>query len=95
MTTNHTHRILGGTILATALLVATAAPSIAGESPPRSTSATEPTAGHNPLSFFDGSLVFDFEERVRWEIRENNFDFNDSVSALTDDNGFLQRLRIA
>ena len=48
----------------------------------------------NPLSFFGGALVFDAQERMRWEIRENNFDFNDAVSALTDDNWFLQRFRI-
>ncbi|MGB8166879.1 MAG: alginate export family protein, partial [Chthoniobacteraceae bacterium] len=41
-----------------------------------------------------GKVVFDVEERLRWEIRNNNFDFNDSVNALTDDNWFLQRFRI-
>jgi hypothetical protein len=30
----------------------------------------------------------------RWEIRDNNFDFDDSINALTDDNWFLQRFRI-
>lgn len=48
----------------------------------------------NPLSFADGALVFDLQERMRWEIRENNFDFNDAVKSLTDDNWFEQRLRI-
>ena len=48
----------------------------------------------NPLSFFDGLLTFDVQERLRWEIRDNNFDFNDAVNALTDDNWFLQRARI-
>jgi len=48
----------------------------------------------NPLCFLDGKLCFDIEERLRWEIRENNFDFDDSVDALTDDNWFLQRARI-
>ena len=48
----------------------------------------------NPLSFFDGLLTFDVQERFRWEIRDNNFDFNDDVNALTDDNWFLQRFRI-
>ena len=32
--------------------------------------------------------------RARWEIRDNNFDFDDSVNALTDDNWFLFRLRV-
>ena len=38
----------------------------------------------NPLSFLDGKVVFDFQERLRWEIRDDNFDFNDDVSSLTD-----------
>ena len=86
-------RISTSTILATVFLVVSAARSIAGESTMHSTPASAPIAEHNPLSFFDGTLVFDFEERFRWEIRENNFDFNDSVNALTDDNWFLQRMR--
>ena len=48
----------------------------------------------NPLSFLDGKVVFDFQERLRWEIRDDNFDFNDDVSSLTDDNWFLQRARL-
>jgi hypothetical protein len=46
------------------------------------------------LSFADGRIVFDIQERVRWEIRENNFDFNDSIRSLTDDNWVQHRLRI-
>src|SRR5688572_27020851 len=46
------------------------------------------------LSFADGRIVFDIQERVRWEIRENNFDFNDSIRSLTDDNWVLHRFRI-
>ena len=46
------------------------------------------------LSFFDDKVVFDVQERVRWEIRENNFDFNDEVRSLTDDNWVLQRFRL-
>lgn len=49
---------------------------------------------NNPLCFLDGALCFDVEERVRFEVRENNFDFDDSTSALTDDNWLLQRFRI-
>ena len=93
MKASHTHPFLSGTILAKAFLAASAAQSVAGESTLHSISPSAPIAEHNPLSFFDGALVFDFEERFRWEIRENNFDFNDSVNALTDDNWFLQRMR--
>src|SRR3954469_4118962 len=48
----------------------------------------------NPLSFWGGKAVFDFEERFRWEIRDNNFDFDDRVNSLNDDNWFLQRARL-
>ena len=90
MKSKHSQSILSGAILCAALFVAAAGPSFAGGSSPRSI----PVVESNPLSFFDGAVVFDLEERFRWEIRENNFDFNDSVNALTDDNWFLQRARI-
>ena len=48
----------------------------------------------NPLCFFDGKLCFDVQDRLRFEARENTFDFNDSVDALTDDSFLLQRFRI-
>jgi Alginate export len=55
---------------------------------------TEEKKEHNPLSFFDGALVFDVQERLRIEGRENNFDFNDALSHPTDDWWLLQRFRI-
>src|SRR5947208_16990569 len=47
----------------------------------------------NPLCFLDGKLCFDIQERLRWENRNNNFDFNSAVDSLTDDNWFLNRFR--
>ncbi len=47
----------------------------------------------NPLSFADGRIVFDFENQMRFELRENNFDFNNSVDSLTDDSWMLNRFR--
>ncbi len=38
-------------------------------------------------------FAFDFQERLRFEVRENNFDFNDGVNSLTDDSWLLQRAR--
>ncbi len=38
-------------------------------------------------------FTFDFQERLRFEYRENNFDFNDGVNSLTDDSWLLQRAR--
>ena len=49
---------------------------------------------YNPMAFYDGKLVFDVQERVRGEIRENNFDFNSDVDGATDDAFLLQRLRV-
>jgi hypothetical protein len=55
---------------------------------------TLPVVEKNPLCFFDNRICFDFEERVRWEIRDNNYDFDSRVNAPTDDNWFLQRFRL-
>lgn len=75
-----------------AALALTAARAFAGEviAPP----PASPIIEKNPLSFWGGEAVFDFEERFRWEIRDNNFDFNDAVNAPTDDNWFLQKARL-
>ena len=55
----------------------------------------EPQKADTPLlSFADGKLVFDIQERIRWEVRDNNFDFNRGVNAVTDDGWLLQRIRI-
>lgn len=69
---------------------ALAATAVAGSKTP----APEKPVEQPLLSFADGKVVFDVQDRLRWEIRENNFDFNDAVRALTDDNWFLNRLRI-
>ena len=77
-------------------LVLSALPGLAGEIPTGKAPVSPPPApvpAANPLSFFGGKLVLDFEERLRFEARENNFDFNDSVDSLTDDSWLLQRVR--
>ncbi|MCG3148277.1 MAG: hypothetical protein PCFJNLEI_01720 [Verrucomicrobiae bacterium] len=51
----------------------------------------------NPLSFTDGKVTFDVQERLRLEVRENNFDFNNNSNPLghvTDDTFLLQRFRL-
>lgn len=48
----------------------------------------------DPIQFFDGKLVFDIQERLRMEMRNNNFDFNDSVNSPQDDTFLLQRFRL-
>ncbi len=56
--------------------------------------AIQPAPPANPLSFLDGKVTLDVQDRVRWEVRENNFDFNDNVRSLTDDNWLLNRFRL-
>src|SRR5688500_17224041 len=48
----------------------------------------------NPLCFGDGTICFDVQERLRLEVRSDNFDFEDSINAVTDDTFLLQRFRI-
>jgi hypothetical protein len=77
-------------------LLGSAWPAFAGR-PIVETEAKRPVvqpAEENPFSFFGGKVVIDMEERLRWEIRENNFDFSDRTESLTDDNWFLNRFRV-
>ena len=86
-----------GGLFAAALLASGLISTFAGETEVKSTSektVVEKAPESNPLSFFDGKVVFDLQERFRWEIRENNYDFNSAVRSLTDDNWFEQRFRI-
>ncbi len=55
---------------------------------------TPPLVESNPLCFLGGAVCFDVEERLRLEIRSDNFDFADSVNAQTDDTFLLQRFRL-
>lgn len=51
-------------------------------------------AESDPWVCFDGKLRWSAQERLRGEIRENNFDFNRAVNAVTDDAWALQRFRL-
>ena len=75
------------TLAAAAVLASTSITALAG--PPAT-----PSPEANPLSFAGGLITIDIQERLRWEVRDNNFDFNSGVNVLTDDNWFLQRARI-
>jgi hypothetical protein len=86
-----------GGLLAAALLAGGLISSLAGETEVKSTSdktVIENEPESNPLSFFDGKVVFDLQERLRWENRSNNFDFNSAVRSVTDGNWLEQRFRI-
>lgn len=52
------------------------------------------TPPDNPLSFFDGKLTLDLQDRMRWELRQNTYDFNSSRNVSTDDGWLLQRFRL-
>ncbi|HEX8310442.1 MAG TPA: alginate export family protein, partial [Chthoniobacteraceae bacterium] len=70
---------------------------LAGETTAKSageSTVVEKLPERNPLSFYNGTLTFDIQERVRWELRDNNFDFDDRFNSVTDDNWFLQRFRL-
>ncbi len=68
----------------------------AGETAPPPKSSAEKKVEKkekNSLSFWDGRLVLDLEERVRGEIRENNRDFDSSINDDNDDSWLLNRFR--
>jgi hypothetical protein len=39
-------------------------------------------------------LTLDVQERLRVEVRDNNFDFNSAINSSTDDTFLLQRFRL-
>ena len=63
---------------------------IAGSPPTISPKPTD----QNPLSFFDGGLVFDVQERLRVEVRDNTRDFNSAVNDDNDGGWLLNRFRL-
>lgn len=75
------------------LLAFCSAISMAG-TPDKSAAPVQPKPPENPLSFFDGRLVIDFEERARFEARNNNYDFNDQTKTVNDSAWLLQRARL-
>jgi hypothetical protein len=83
------------TTIACALLIALncARPALAG---PASTPAPPSVEKKETslFSFFDGNVVFDVEERVRGELRENNRDFDSSMDDDNDDSWILNRFRL-
>jgi hypothetical protein len=53
-----------------------------------------PPPGYAPITFLDGRLTIDIQEKMRFEVRENNFDFNDAVNGPQDASWLLQRFRL-
>lgn len=54
----------------------------------------EPKPEKKGLVFADGLLTVDIEERLRFEARSNNRDFNDAVNDDSDDSWLLNRFRL-
>ncbi|MEO7724458.1 MAG: alginate export family protein [Chthoniobacterales bacterium] len=63
---------------------------------PKSNTATSLTnpADDNLLTFWDGQLTLDLEERMRGESRADNRDFNSAVHDNNDDSWLLNRFRL-
>lgn len=84
------------TTLITLLLLGAALPANAADGVP---AAPAPAASSGipatlkPLTFDEGRGVFEFTERLRFEDRQDNFDFNSAAHSPTDGNWFLQRFR--
>lgn len=53
-----------------------------------------PVSPSTPLSFANGLVIFEVEERMRYEFRNNTFDFNNGINAPTDGSFLLQRARV-
>jgi hypothetical protein len=62
--------------------------------PPSPIEKKKETKETSLLSFWDGRLIFDIEERIRAEIRENNRDFDSSINDDNDDSWLLNRFRL-
>jgi hypothetical protein len=55
--------------------------------------ASPPANGPKPLTFDNGRGTFEFVERLRYEDRRENFDFDSAAHSPTDDTWFVQRVR--
>jgi hypothetical protein len=72
-------------------LLTTLAPAHAADATPAPKPVPAPL---KPLTFDDGKGVFELVERLRYENRSDNFDFNSAAHSPTDDSWFVQRLRV-
>ncbi|HEY1050962.1 MAG TPA: hypothetical protein VGE39_14430, partial [Prosthecobacter sp.] len=56
--------------------------------------APAPLVPPNPLSFYNGALIFDTQFNTRVESRDNNVDFDSSVNGPNDATWLLTRFRL-
>ncbi len=80
--------------LAHLLLLAAAFPAVAGtpSQPQKAPPSPPPPPGYAPIKF--GNLTVDVQEKLRFEVRENNFDFNSALNGPQDASWLLQRFRL-
>ena len=77
------------------LLLASASLALAGPPvAPAPAAQPAPAGGYAPITFLDGRLTLDVQEKMRFEARENNFDFNSAVNGPLDASWLLQRFRL-
>ena len=84
---NHHHAILTGSALLLLTVATFAGP--AATPPPK----LEPKSDQHGLVFADGLLTLDITERLRFEVRSNNRDFNNLVNEDNDDAWVINRFR--
>ncbi len=77
-----------------AFLLATASLAQAGTPSTPPVAPAPPLPPYAPITFFDGRITVDVQERARAEIRENNFDFNSDVNGPQDASWLLNRFRL-
>ncbi len=80
--------VIAGSIL----LLLTTASTFAGPAAPPPPKL-EPKSEQHGLVFADGLLTLDVTERLRFEVRSNGNDFNNSINDDTDDAWFINRFR--
>jgi hypothetical protein len=61
---------------------------------PPAAAPIKPEAPENPLSFFDGKITFDLQERLRFEDKQNTKTFNSDATSFVDGDWFLNRFRL-
>lgn len=74
------------------ILLATTSLSLAQTSAPKPAAPPPGAPAYAPIKF--GALTVDVQEKMRFEIRENNFDFDSSVNGPQDASWLLQRFRL-
>lgn len=74
------------------ILLATTTLSFAQTPPPKPAAPPPGAPAYAPIKF--GNLTVDIQEKMRMEVRDNNFDFNSALNGPQDASWLLQRFRL-